>query len=66
MNLEPINPEGEPEITPDNALTILVEILSNTALWNKDPNVRICCKAIGAKIIDLQTKIDSAVSILQS
>jgi len=59
-----ITPEGSDEITPDNALTILVDILSNTPMWNKDPNVKICCKAIGAKIIDLQTKIDNALNVL--
>lgn len=61
---DPITPEGSEEITPDNALTILVDILSNTPMWNKDPNVKICCKAIGAKIIDLQTKIDNALNVL--
>ena len=53
------------QITPDNALTILVDILSNTLIWDKNIRVKVCCKAIGAKIIDLQTKIDDAVIILQ-
>ena len=53
------------EITPENALTVLVDILSNTALWQKDPNIRICCKTIGARIIGLETKIDNAVAILK-
>jgi hypothetical protein len=56
------NPE---DITPDNALTILVDILDKTPIWQKDPNVKICCKAIGAKIINLQTKIDDAITLLQ-
>jgi len=58
-----MNPE---DITPENALTVLVDILSNTPLWQKDQNVRICCKAIGAKIIGLETKIENAVSVLKS
>jgi hypothetical protein len=58
-----MNPE---EITPENALTVLIDILSQTALWQKDPNVRICCKAIGAKIIELDTKIENAISVLKS
>ena len=56
------NPE---DITPDNALTILIDILDKKPIWEKEPNVKICCKAIGAKIIGLQTKIDDAVTILQ-
>jgi hypothetical protein len=58
-----MNPE---DITPDNALTALIEILSNSAIWQKDPNIRICCKAIGARIIELETKIDNAVAVLKS
>ena len=56
------NPE---DITPDNALTILIDILDKKPIWEKEPNVKICCKAIGAKIIGLQTKIDDVVTILQ-
>ena len=56
------NPE---DITPDNALTILIDILDKKPIWENEPNVKICCKAIGAKIIGLQTKIDDAVTILQ-
>lgn len=54
------------EIDEDNALTVLIDILSNTPIWEKDPNVKICCKAIGAKIINLQAKIDTAVDILSA
>jgi hypothetical protein len=57
-------PENNIEITEENALTVLIDILSNTPLWQKDPNVKICCKAVGAKIINLETKIDAAISIL--
>ena len=53
------------EITPDNAHTNLKDILNNIPIWEKDIRVKVCCKAIGAKIIDLQTKIDDAVIILQ-
>jgi hypothetical protein len=61
-NIEPVQPN--PNIDEDTALAILIDILSNTPLWQKDPNVKICCKAIGAKIINLETKIDGAVSVL--
>lgn len=54
----------EVEITEENALTILIDILSNQPIWQKDPNVKICCKTIGAKIINLETKIEGAVSVL--
>ena len=61
-NIEPI--QTNPDINEETALTILIDILSNTPLWQKDPNVKICCKTIGAKIINLETKIDGAVSVL--
>jgi hypothetical protein len=63
-NIQPV--EINPDIDEDTALTILIDILSNTPLWQKDPNVKICCKAIGAKIINLETKIDAAVNILSA
>jgi hypothetical protein len=61
-NIQPV--EINPDIDEETALTILIDILSNTPLWQKDPNVKICCKVIGAKIINLETKIDAAVSVL--
>jgi hypothetical protein len=57
-----MNPE---EITPDNALTVLIQTLRETPLWEKDPNVRICCTMIGGKLIDLQYRIDTAVAALR-
>jgi hypothetical protein len=61
-NIQPV--EITPDINEETALTVLIDILSNTPLWQKDPNVKICCKAIGAKIIILETKIDAAVGVL--
>lgn len=52
------------EITEENALAVLIDILSNNPIWQKDPNVKICCKVVGAKIINLETKIDAAINIL--
>jgi hypothetical protein len=52
------------EITEENALAVLIDILSNHPIWQKDPNVKICCKVVGAKIINLETKIDAAINIL--
>ena len=63
-NIEPI--QTNPDINEETALTILIDILSNTPLWQKDPNVKICCKVIGAKIINLEAKIDAAVGILSA
>ena len=60
-NIEPVEPI---EITEENALTVLIDILSNTPLWVKDPNVKICCKVVGAKIINLETKIEAAINVL--
>ena len=57
-------PENNLEITEENALSILIDILSNTPLWQKDPNVKICCKVVGAKIINLETKIEAAINVL--
>ncbi len=57
-------PVNNVEITEENALTVLIDILSNHPIWHKDPNVKICCKVVGAKIINLETKIDAAISIL--
>ena len=54
------------DITPDNALTILVDTLDKLPIWQKDPTLKICCKCIGAKIIGLQTKIDNATAALQA
>jgi hypothetical protein len=57
-------PVNNVEITEENALTVLIDILSNHPIWQKDPNVKICCKVVGAKIINLETKIDAAINIL--
>jgi len=64
--MEQIKTTDPIQIDEDNALTILIDILSNAPIWEKDPNVKICCKAIGAKIINLQAKIDTAVDILSA
>jgi len=64
--LEPITLEINPDINVDNALSFLVDILDKTALWEKDPNVKVCCKFIGAKIIGQQTKIDNALNALNA
>jgi len=61
-----IKPPEQIEITEENALTVLIDILGNHPIWQKDPNVKICCKVIGAKIINLETKIEGAVSVLLS
>lgn len=65
MDNQNMPPQQPVEINTENALTVLIDILSNTPLWNKDPNVKICCKTIGARIIEMQSRIDNAISILQ-
>jgi hypothetical protein len=62
--MEEIKPTEPIEITDENALTVLIDILSNQPIWQKDPNVKICCKVIGARIINLETKIDAAIGVL--
>lgn len=54
----------EQEINEDNALSVLIDILDDTGLWQKDPNVKLCCKYIGSKIINLETKMQAAIDIL--
>ena len=43
-----------------------IEPGGNAAIWKKDPNVKVCCKFIGAKIIELETKVSDAVTILKA
>jgi hypothetical protein len=62
--MEEIKPTEPIEITDENALTVLIDILSNQPIWQKDPNVKICCTVIGARIINLETKIDAAIGVL--
>ena len=64
--IKPTTGATNPDLTPDTALGFLVDILSNAPIWQKDPNVKICCKMIGAKIIELQTKIDNAKAALEA
>jgi hypothetical protein len=57
-------PPINPDMTPDNALTFLVEILDKEPIWENNPNVKIACGMVGAKIIELQTKIENAIEEL--
>ncbi len=52
------------EINEENALSTLIDILSENGLWDKNQDVKVCCKFIGAKIIELETKIQAAVNVL--
>lgn len=62
---ESILPGDEP-IHEDNALPILIDILSNYPIWQKEPRVKICCKVIGARMLEQDAKIDGAISILMA
>jgi hypothetical protein len=69
MDQIPIQPTdeilpGDEPITEDNALTILIDILSNHPIWVKEPRVKICCKVVGAVIIEEKTKIENAIAAL--
>lgn len=64
--IKPTTGEVNPDLTPDTALGVLIDILSNAPIWQKDPTVKICCKMVGAKIIELQTKIDNAKAALEA
>ena len=53
------------EINEETALSVLIEILSENGIWDKNQDIRTCCKYIGANKIELETKIEAAVNILQ-
>lgn len=53
------------DINEETALSVLIEILSQEGIWDKNQDVRLCCKYIGAKKIELETRIEAAVNILK-
>ncbi len=55
---------GDTYIDEENALSVLVEILSQTPLWDNHPDVRICTIMIGSRIIEAETRIADARAIL--
>jgi hypothetical protein len=67
-SIEPVDPilPGDEPITEENALTILIDILSQRPVWEKEPRVKICCKVIGAVIIKQNTKIENALAALNA
>jgi hypothetical protein len=58
-----IMPDEEP-ITEDNALKILIEILSSYPVWNKEPRVEICCRVLRDVILEEKEKIRKAIEAL--
>lgn len=55
---------GDHYIDEETALTVLVEILSQDPLWEKNPDVRICTIMIGSRIIEADNRIADAKAIL--
>lgn len=62
MNLKP---EDNSDITEETAQQILIEELENSGVWQKNMRVKIAVKILFAQIVNQQTKIDTAISILQ-
>lgn len=42
------------DVTPEDALTVLIDILSNDPIWKTNGDVKILCKMVGSHIIMLQ------------
>lgn len=42
---------------PADALTVLIDVLSNDPIWTNNTDVRILCKMVGAHIIGQQDEI---------
>lgn len=53
------------DINEETALSVLIEILSQEGIWDKNQDVKTCCKLIGAKKIELETRMEAAINILQ-
>lgn len=58
-----IQPEEEP-ITEDNALKILIDILSASKLWVEEPRIEVCCRVLGDVIAEEKAKIKKAIEAL--
>jgi len=59
-----ISPPDDEPITEDNALKILIDILSRYPVWNKEPRVETCCRILGDVINEEKTKIKNAIEAL--
>ena len=46
------------DVSPEDALTVLIDILSNDPIWEKNGDVKILCKMIGAHIIGLKADVE--------
>lgn len=45
-------------VSPEDALTALIDILSSNPIWEKNGDVKILCKMVGAHIISLEADAD--------
>ncbi len=54
------------DVSPEDALTVLIDILSNDPIWKENGDVKVLCKMVGAHIINLKAEIDSLSSELKS
>lgn len=46
------------DVSPEDALTVLIDILSNDPIWDKNGDVKILCKMVGAHIIGLKADVE--------
>jgi len=60
-----LKPEDNSDITEETAQQILIEELEKSGVWQKNMRVKIAVKILFAQILNQQTKIDTAISILQ-
>ena len=46
------------DVPVEEALTVLIDILSQQPIWDEDPRVKVLCKMVGAHIINLTDEND--------
>jgi hypothetical protein len=54
------------DVSPEDALTVLIDILSNDPIWKENGDVKVLCKMVGAHIIALNAEVDSLSSEVES
>jgi hypothetical protein len=47
------------DVSPEDALTVLIDTLSNNPIWKENQYVKVLCKMVGAHIIALDAEVDS-------
>lgn len=50
------------DVSPEDALTVLIDTLSNNPIWKENEYVKVLCKMVGAHIIALDMEVESLSS----